>query len=128
VSSNSAVVLHANSDTIHPAAADERLQIAHNGDAAAWTNFVGQINKSIDRLDLEFRNVHDEATGIEMYILVIRSIPYPGINCSPMTSHFPRSIGRAMKSRNWRLITLPSRLLFSKPLWVLGSRTEVSLV
>jgi hypothetical protein len=117
VSSNSSVVLHTNPDTAHPAAADERLHIAHNGDAAAWTHFVGQINQSIDRLDLEFRNVHDEATGIEMYILVLHSIPLSRrwllIND---LSHFPRSIGRAMKSRNWRLITLPSRLLSSKPL------------
>jgi hypothetical protein len=53
-------------------AADEALDIPNDGSRAAWDDFVAKINNSLDDLDLEFRHLHDEATGRAMYALVNR--------------------------------------------------------
>jgi hypothetical protein len=53
-------------------AADGNLDIPHSNDAAAWNTFVAKINKSLDKLDLEFRHLNDEITGKEMYAIVSR--------------------------------------------------------
>ena len=50
--------------------ADETLNLRFVNNADAWNEFVGRINRTIDKLDLEFRMLHDEATGREMYGLV----------------------------------------------------------
>ncbi|KAF8078023.1 hypothetical protein FPV67DRAFT_1557445 [Lyophyllum atratum] len=36
----------------------------------AWDAFVTKVNRSLDSLDLEFRHLHDENSGTEMYALV----------------------------------------------------------
>jgi non-structural maintenance of chromosomes element 1 len=50
--------------------ANDKLDIVHSGDKAAWDTFVGKINDSLDSLDFEFRHLNDEVTGREMYALV----------------------------------------------------------
>ena len=64
-------------DATHRAVANERLQIAYSNDRVAWDRFVGQINTSIDSLDLEFRHIHDEVTGADMYALVMHFHSHP---------------------------------------------------
>ena len=71
------VLKRSDSDATHRAAANERLQIAYSNDRGAWDRFVGQINTSIDPLDLEFRHFHDEVTGADMYALVTHFLSYP---------------------------------------------------
>ncbi|TFK76523.1 hypothetical protein BDN72DRAFT_755297 [Pluteus cervinus] len=51
-------------------AVDERMAPQNTADRAAWDAFVARINKSIDDLDLDFRQFHDEVSGKEMYGLV----------------------------------------------------------
>jgi len=55
-------------------AADSTLQITvpREDDRAAWDSFTGKVNESLNPLDLEFRHLHDELTGREMYALVNR--------------------------------------------------------
>ncbi|KDR81537.1 hypothetical protein GALMADRAFT_60342 [Galerina marginata CBS 339.88] len=53
-------------------ASDNTLNIRHSKDDGSWQEFVGKINKSLDKLDLEFRTLHDELSGREMYALVNR--------------------------------------------------------
>lgn len=38
-------------------------------DKAAWEAFVAKINASLNDLDLEFRHLHDESNGNEVYAL-----------------------------------------------------------
>ncbi|KAF9500944.1 hypothetical protein BDN71DRAFT_1439849 [Pleurotus eryngii] len=65
-------------------AADDSLAIAHSNQRAAWDEFVARVNTSIDNLDLEFRHLHDEHTGREMYALVNRK----GDDIAQMASHY----------------------------------------
>ncbi|KAH7915014.1 Nse1 non-SMC component of SMC5-6 complex-domain-containing protein [Hygrophoropsis aurantiaca] len=53
-------------------AADPSLDIRSSDDRAQWNIFVTGINQSLDSLDLEFRHLHDETDGREMYCLVNR--------------------------------------------------------
>jgi hypothetical protein len=90
--------------------ANETLNIRFVNNTDAWNEFVGRINRTLDKLDLEFRMLHDEATGREMYALVcgqaIRSI----VNLVPPF----RSIEKVTKLPNWRQIIALRRLLSSK--------------
>lgn len=43
----------------------------------AWNEFVGRVNRTLDKLDLEFRMLHDESTGREMYALVSSQVIRP---------------------------------------------------
>ncbi|KAG6814323.1 hypothetical protein H0H92_013448 [Tricholoma furcatifolium] len=53
-------------------AANPELNLPIYTDNDSWQLFVSKINMSIDSLDLEFRHLHDENTGKEMYALVNR--------------------------------------------------------
>ncbi|GLB35026.1 putative CDP-alcohol phosphatidyltransferase class-I family protein [Lyophyllum shimeji] len=53
-------------------AADPDLAIPYSNSKDAWDAFVTRVNRSLDSLDLEFRHLHDENTGKEMYALVNR--------------------------------------------------------
>ncbi|KAG6911470.1 hypothetical protein DXG01_014544 [Tephrocybe rancida] len=53
-------------------AANPELNIQKPAGRDAWDSFVTKINKSLDSLDLEFRHLHDENTGKEMYAMVNR--------------------------------------------------------
>ncbi|KAG6854633.1 hypothetical protein C0991_004235 [Blastosporella zonata] len=53
-------------------AANPELGIRMPPGRHAWDAFVTKINKSLDGLDLEFRHLHDEDSGKEMYALVNR--------------------------------------------------------
>ena len=55
-------------------ATDETLNIRFVNNTDAWNEFVGRINRTLDKLDLEFRMLHDESTGREMYALVCSQI------------------------------------------------------
>ncbi|KAF9567521.1 hypothetical protein CPC08DRAFT_680722 [Agrocybe pediades] len=46
------------------------LKIQHNGSKDAWNEFLTRINRSIDKLDLEVKVLHDEESGREMCALV----------------------------------------------------------
>ncbi|KAJ8473266.1 hypothetical protein ONZ45_g16353 [Pleurotus djamor] len=62
-------------NSAHPAsilAADDSIEIHHSKQRDAWEQFVVKINDSLDCLDLEFRHLHDEYTGQEVYALVNR--------------------------------------------------------
>ncbi|KAI9571235.1 Nse1 non-SMC component of SMC5-6 complex-domain-containing protein [Boletus coccyginus] len=51
-------------------AADPSRDIAFDDSRKAWDKFVSNINTSLNSLDLEFRHLTDEQTGIEMYSVV----------------------------------------------------------
>lgn len=51
-------------------ATNEALNIRFVNTTDAWDEFIGRINQTLDKLDLEFRMLHDESTGREMYALV----------------------------------------------------------
>ena len=51
-------------------ASNNALNIPFSKADNAWNEFVAKINRSLDKLDLEFRAVHDETTGRELYGLV----------------------------------------------------------
>jgi len=51
-------------------AANEDVNVSRSNDQASWDAFVVKINSSLNSLDLEFRHLHDETTGREMYALV----------------------------------------------------------
>ncbi|KAF9532248.1 Nse1 non-SMC component of SMC5-6 complex-domain-containing protein [Crepidotus variabilis] len=51
-------------------AADEGLDIEFVNNDDAWNVFTTRINNTLDKLDLEFRLVHDELSGRDMYALV----------------------------------------------------------
>ncbi|CAA7271772.1 unnamed protein product [Cyclocybe aegerita] len=53
-------------------AANEALNIRTSKKEEDWQNYVTHINATIDKLDLEFRSIHDELSGREMYALVNR--------------------------------------------------------
>ncbi|KAG6818180.1 hypothetical protein H0H87_000085 [Tephrocybe sp. NHM501043] len=53
-------------------AANPELDLQMPAGRDAWEAFVTKINKSLDSLDLEFRHLHDENSGKEMYALVNR--------------------------------------------------------
>lgn len=53
-------------------ASSDAPNIQHSKERAAWDEFVSKINKSLDKLQLEFRHLHDEDTGKEIYALVNR--------------------------------------------------------
>ncbi|KAJ3513654.1 hypothetical protein NLJ89_g2832 [Agrocybe chaxingu] len=55
-----------------PWAANEALSIRISKKEEDWQNYVTHINATIDKLDLEFRSIHDELSGREMYALVNR--------------------------------------------------------
>lgn len=60
--------LHCSS--IASSASNDKLDIPFSNNADAWNDFVTKINKSLDKLDIEFRLFHDESSGREMYALV----------------------------------------------------------
>jgi len=51
-------------------ASNDTLHIPFSNNADAWNSFVTKINKTLDKLDLEFRLLRDELSGREMYALV----------------------------------------------------------
>ncbi|KAF8557236.1 hypothetical protein OG21DRAFT_1505435 [Imleria badia] len=51
-------------------AADPTLGANFDESRQAWDKFVSEINKSLNPLDLEFRHLMDEQTGVEMYAVV----------------------------------------------------------
>ncbi|KAF5381065.1 hypothetical protein D9615_003893 [Tricholomella constricta] len=53
-------------------AANLDLDIPHSNIKDNWDAIVTKINRSLDSLDLEFRHLHDENSGKEMYALVNR--------------------------------------------------------
>ncbi|KAG6878709.1 hypothetical protein C0993_011524 [Termitomyces sp. T159_Od127] len=53
-------------------AADPELRLSLPTGRGAWDEFVTKINQSLDGLDLEFRHLHDENSGTQMYALVNR--------------------------------------------------------
>ena len=60
-------------------AADNRLDLVPSETEANWDSFVVKVNRSLDRLDLEFRHLLDETSGKEMYAMVGLPFPfYPG--------------------------------------------------
>ena len=52
------------------AASNNTLNIPNPKDKDSWNAFVAKINRSLDKLDLEFRHMHDELSGKEMYAIV----------------------------------------------------------
>ena len=52
---------------------DHDLVIPYSDTRDAWDAFVAKLNRSLDCLDLEFRHLHDETSGKEMYALVSAS-------------------------------------------------------
>ena len=79
-------------------ASNDALNINFVNNANNWDEFVARINRTLDKLELEFRLLHDESTGREMYALVHIS-HITRIRLSIYTRI--RSIGRVMKSRRW---------------------------
>ncbi|KAF8797954.1 hypothetical protein BYT27DRAFT_7203644 [Phlegmacium glaucopus] len=53
-------------------ASNNSLNIPNPKDKDSWNAFVAKINRSLDKLDLEFRHMHDELSGKEMYAIVNR--------------------------------------------------------
>lgn len=53
-------------------ASNNTLNIPNTKDRGSWDAFVAKINRSLDKLDLEFRYMHDELSGKEMYAIVNR--------------------------------------------------------
>ncbi|KAF8163230.1 Nse1 non-SMC component of SMC5-6 complex-domain-containing protein [Crassisporium funariophilum] len=53
-------------------ATDTTLNIPHSKSKEAWHEYVAKINRSLDKLEFEFRPLHDETSGREMYALVNR--------------------------------------------------------
>jgi len=51
-------------------AADPTLDVSASNKRADWDAFVVSINRALNCLDLEFRHVMDESTGLEMYAVV----------------------------------------------------------
>ena len=51
-------------------ASNNTLKIPNPKDDNSWNTFVAKINRSLDKLDLEFRHMHDELSGKEMYAVV----------------------------------------------------------
>ncbi|EPQ58234.1 hypothetical protein GLOTRDRAFT_35587 [Gloeophyllum trabeum ATCC 11539] len=49
-----------------------QIPVPRAEDRAAWDAFVAKVNDSLNDLDLEFRHLHDEQNGREMYALVNR--------------------------------------------------------
>ncbi|PPQ86853.1 hypothetical protein CVT25_012572 [Psilocybe cyanescens] len=45
---------------------NDALNVRHSKEKDAWEGFVSKINKSLDKLDLEFRALHDESSGKEI--------------------------------------------------------------
>ena len=56
-------------------AADDNVELTQPVSKAEWDAFVVEINKSLDRLDLEFRHLLDESSGKEMYAVVGINVP-----------------------------------------------------
>lgn len=81
-------------------ASGENLDIPHSKDKASWEGFVVKINKSLNDLDLEFRHLHDETTGKEMYALV-SNLACPSSFGTLNTSPWLRSTEKVMKLRRW---------------------------
>ncbi|KZT26317.1 hypothetical protein NEOLEDRAFT_1155819 [Neolentinus lepideus HHB14362 ss-1] len=50
----------------------DAVKVPREDDRTAWDSFTGKVNESLNPLDLEFRHLHDELTGREMYALVNR--------------------------------------------------------
>lgn len=53
-------------------AVDPSVDVPHIATKDTWDTFVATLNRSLDTLDLEFRYLHDETSGVEMYALVNR--------------------------------------------------------
>ncbi|KJA27517.1 hypothetical protein HYPSUDRAFT_130943 [Hypholoma sublateritium FD-334 SS-4] len=51
---------------------NDDLKLKYSNDKQSWDAFVAKINRSLDKLQLEFRALHDELTGKEMYAIVNR--------------------------------------------------------
>jgi hypothetical protein len=51
-------------------ASNNTLEIPVSKDKDSWNVFVAKINRSLDKLDLEFRQMHDQLSGKEMYAIV----------------------------------------------------------
>ena len=51
-------------------ASNGALKLQYRNDKQSWDEFVTKINHSLDNFELEFRALHDEITGKEMYALV----------------------------------------------------------
>ena len=58
--------------TIMFTASNNTLNIPNTKDRGSWDAFVAKIkiNRSLDKLDLEFRYMPDELSGKEMYAIV----------------------------------------------------------
>ncbi|PFH50652.1 hypothetical protein AMATHDRAFT_144507 [Amanita thiersii Skay4041] len=51
-------------------AVDDAVVLPDGDDAEAWNEFVAKVNKSLDDLNLDFRQFRDEQTGTPTYALV----------------------------------------------------------
>ena len=51
-------------------ASNNTLNIRNTKDRGSWDAFVANINRSLDKLDLEFRYMPDELSGKDMYAIV----------------------------------------------------------
>jgi len=103
-------------------ASNDALNINFVNNANNWDEFVARINRTLDKLELEFRLLHDESTGREMYALV--HISYiTRIRLSIYTRI--RSIGRVMKSRRWPQTILQSKSRSSRQSCVTSFRCHI---
>lgn len=53
-----------------PKVADPSLAIRFDDSKQGWDKFVSDINTALNPLDLEFRHLMDEQTGVEMFAVV----------------------------------------------------------
>lgn len=51
-------------------AADNTVHVSYSNNKESWDGFVTEINKRLNRLDIQFSFILDEMTGKEMYALV----------------------------------------------------------
>lgn len=51
-------------------ACNNSLNLKYENNRQSWDEFVAKTNRSLDKLELEFRALHDEMTGKEMYAIV----------------------------------------------------------
>lgn len=79
------------SNTHASSASNQALKLKYSDDIDTWNKFVSTINESVDKLDLEFRTVHDEVSGSEMYALVSPFLVFSVFNSSEMTQQKGKS-------------------------------------
>jgi hypothetical protein len=100
--------------TIILTVSNNALKVPISRDKDSWNAFVAKINRSLDKLDLEFRQMHDELSGKEMYAIV--SILHHLVLWKFFYNIFVvRSIVKATRSLKWPPTTPLQKLLFSKP-------------